>query len=52
MIHDGPANIKHLLGRVTLLFDHFLKLLDERHNELTQHCVVPWYENYISITTE
>jgi hypothetical protein len=37
---------KHLFGRATLLFHHFLKLWEEKrsNNELTRRCVEPWYQ--------
>jgi hypothetical protein len=51
-VDKGPVSSTwNLLGRVTLLLDHFVKLLDEqrRINELTRRCVEPWYENCIIV---
>jgi hypothetical protein len=47
----GLANIKHLFGRVTLLFHSFVTLWDEqrRCNELTRRGVEPRYEDIFSV---
>lgn len=46
----GIVNIKHLSGRVTLLFGHFLNLWDEKrcNNEFTRRYVEPCYEKDIN----